>query len=630
MKSDKQTDLINILKDSTKRISCESLSKLLNVSERTVRSYIKEINDNGSFVIDSNRDGYQIVSSGKLQDKNMSDAEDRIYHVLSDLLTAKDGFNVFDEADSLSVSSSTIINTVIPQIKKMISEYSLTVESTKYQYVLNGSEQNKRKLIGHLVASSNYGFFTSSDTLEQLFPGFDVHGVMQKLYDTCQNSRLFLNNFALNNLLIHVLIILIRLESDDDLSGNDNNEASKQLIAEFKDSNEIIALADQISSGFAESYNIHIPETDYQQILMLIALSVDHGETNLESVLSQEFIDNVIMILNDVSKRYNTPSFSHEFALQFALHMYQAVQRSTFRLSYPNPIGPQIKKDYAPVYDMAVYFAHRFAGIYHIELSEDEIAFIAFHIGAYQENNRQNSERISCILVVESYHNFARQLIQDIESNFQDSILIVDVISMSRYLQNTPQCDLLLTTIPLSNPQSNQILINPILTRQNISTVRNKIEELTAEKEQNNARDFLHHLLHKELYFRNVALSTKTDYINFMGRKCIENGYVQPEFIQDVLLRESVSSTAFTDALAVPHAISQYADRSFICVVHDDKAINWGTKEIHFILMIGIAEQDMKYFKSAFDLIVDLFYSAERTQEIIKTDTFEEFSEKLK
>ena len=35
---------------------------------------------------------------------------------------------------------------------------------------------------------------------------------------------------------------------------------------------------------------------------------------------------------------------------------------------------------------MAVFFAHRFANIYHVDLNEDEIAFIAFHIGAYLEN----------------------------------------------------------------------------------------------------------------------------------------------------------------------------------------------------------------------------------------------------
>ncbi len=629
MKSDKQNELLKILRDSSQSVPTASLSKMLGVSERTVRSYVKELNDTGNYSIISDPHGYQLSSSSKSSEKKSDEAENRVYRVLSDLLVSKEGFNVFDEADELAVSSSTIINTVLPRIKKMISEYHLSVVSAKYQYVLSGSEQDKRKLIGHLVSSSSYGFFTSKDALEQLFPMVDVHGIMQELYDTCQNSKLFLNNFALNNLLIHVLIILIRLQSDDDLTNTEPLSSTKELLAEFNEKDEITALAEQISERFSEKYNVKIPERDYQQILMLIALSVDHGEGNYQNVISQEFIDSVTAILDDVSRRYNTPEFSTEFALQFSLHMYQAMQRSTFRLSYPNPIGSQIKKDYAPVYDMAVYFAHRFSKIYHIEFSEDEIAFIAFHLGAYQENNRQNDERVSCVLIVENYHNFAKQLVQVIESSFTDSIVILDVISISRYQQLQPKCDLVITTIPFAQQSETRILINPIPTHQNMNDIRNRVEAITADRELNNAREFLHHLLHEELYFRNVELESKNDYIRFMGERCIANGYVQTEFIQDVLLRESVSSTAFTDVLAVPHAISQYADKSFISVMHNDKPINWGNKQVNFVLMIGITEQDMKYFKSAFDLIIDLFYSADRTISVLKTDTFKEFCQKM-
>ena len=73
-----------------------------------------------------------------------------------------------------------------------------------------------------------------------------------------------------------------------------------------------------------------------------------------------------------------------------------------------------------------------------------------------------------------------------------------------------------------------------------------------------------------------------------MGERCLEHGYVKEAFIEDVILREGVSSTAFTDALAMPHAIRQYAERSFICVIHNSMPIHWGRKHVHFIFMVGI------------------------------------------
>lgn len=73
--------------------------------------------------------------------------------------------------------------------------YDLKIESQKYQYFLKGSEQNRRRLIGHLATRDVCGFFSSKTELEQLFPGHDIQGVMQKLYNTCQQAYLFLNDF---------------------------------------------------------------------------------------------------------------------------------------------------------------------------------------------------------------------------------------------------------------------------------------------------------------------------------------------------------------------------------------------------------------------------------------------------
>ena len=74
-----------------------------------------------------------------------NEAESRVWKVLSDLLTSKEGVNAFDEAEALYVSSSTILNTVIPQVKEIAKEYDLRIESQKYQFYLRGSEQNRRK-----------------------------------------------------------------------------------------------------------------------------------------------------------------------------------------------------------------------------------------------------------------------------------------------------------------------------------------------------------------------------------------------------------------------------------------------------------------------------------------------------
>ena len=60
MKTDKRTQLLKILSDASQSISSAALANMLGTSERTVRNYIKAINEEGKAVITSSREGYRL------------------------------------------------------------------------------------------------------------------------------------------------------------------------------------------------------------------------------------------------------------------------------------------------------------------------------------------------------------------------------------------------------------------------------------------------------------------------------------------------------------------------------------------------------------------------------------------
>ncbi len=625
MKNNKQNQLLQILSETEQSIPAAILAGRLGISERTVRNYIKELNDAKGVSIISSHEGYRLQNKNFIQNSIPSTNEARSWQVLSDLLTSKDGINAFDEADNLFVSASTVVNIIIPQIKSMIKEYDLTIESKNYQFYLRGSERNKRRLIGYIATSDSYSFWKTDESLVQLFPEQDIDGIMQELYPVFEKAQIYLNDYSLNNLMVHILVILIRLQSGDGLEEPETSTSTDGLLESLYDREEIKVLADKISSNFLENHRIQIPERDYQQILILIALSAEHETVDIRSMISHEFISNVASILSLVSKRYCIPEFDNDFIMQFVLHVYYAYQRCAYQMGIPNPVGAQLKKDYAPVYDMAVFFAHNFSDIYQITFNEDEIAFIAFHFGAYLESSKQHKEMVTCTIVVESYHSYSKKLVNEISETFKERLLIRNVLSLNCFLQHATVSDLVITTLPAESEGRRIVQVSPILTRKNLDVIRGKLDEIEEEKNLLHTRVFFQSLFHKELYFRNLVLEDKEAYIRFMGEQCLKHGFIKEAFIKDVLLRESVSSTAFTDVLAMPHAISQNAEHSFICVVHNSMPICWGRKMVHFILMVGIAKDEMKYFTPAFDLIVDLFNSTNRTIELLKTSTFEEF-----
>lgn len=636
--------MIDVLENSNSWVSSSMLAGLLGASERSIRNYVAEVNETGTRHIESSKEGYRLAtaapaaasaSASPCEGVNTlpANADSRRDFTISRLVNACDGLSVFDIADELFISESTFQSSVMPQARALVRQFGLNVETHDYRMTLTGREADKRKLLGHIATHNSYGYFTSTKTLENMFPDFDVQATLSSLVAICQRSDLFINDYALSNLLVHLLVIIIRLTSNNELSEVDGPIDADGLVAQLGQREQIVRCAQRIAAYFEKEFGCAIPRADFQQILLLLALSVercDFDELNrekLSSIIDRDFVDMVLGILDECGKRYNLPRFIDEpMRLQLVLHMFNAYQRAVYHVSYPNPLAAQIKSEYAPVYDMAVYIAHRFSTAMDIEVGENEIAFIAFHIGAYFEKFSAPDGAITCTVIIEEYHDFARRLVDDLKAEFGDDISVVAVRSRDSYLADPPESDVVVTTVdvPVCGG-STKILIGPILTKQNVRKIRDRLCAIQERRRRLYAQGLLGHLLRPELFIRNIDAVDATSCIDRMGELLAAQELVTPEFIANVHLRENVSSTAFTDCLAIPHAISVYPKRSFIAVVHNDAPIPWGRHDVRFVLLIGTAQEDMGLFRDVLDLIIEVFSSAVTTMRLMQTDTFEEF-----
>lgn len=618
--------MIDVLDKSSSWVSSSMLASLLGASERSIRNYVAEVNNEGAHHIESSKEGYRLAQepartaagSSAAVSPAPSGADARRDFTISRLVNACNGLSIFDAANELFISESTFQSSVMPQVRALVKQFGLTVETHNYQMVLTGREADKRKLLGHIATHNSYGYFSSTKTLENMFPGFDVQSI-------------------LSNLLVHLLVIIIRLTSNNELSEVDGPIDGEGLVAQLGQREQIVRCAERIAAYFEREFGCAIPRADFQQILLLLALSVercDFGELNrekLSSIIDRDFVDMVLGILNECGERYNLPRFIDEpMRLQLVLHMFNAYQRAVYHVSYPNPLAAQIKSEYAPVYDMAVYIAHRFSTAMDVEVGENEIAFIAFHIGAYFEKFAAPDGAITSTVIVEEYHDFARKLIDDLKNEFGDDLSIVAVMSCDSYLVEPSESDVVITTIDVPvHGSSTKILIGPILTKQSVRKIRDRLTDIQEKRRHVYAQGLLRRLLRPRLYMRNISVAGADDCIERMGETLIEQGSATREFIEDIHLRESVSSTAFTDSLAIPHAISVFPERSFIAVAHNDTPIPWGRHDVRFVLLMGIAQEDMGLFRDVLDLIIEIFSSVETTMRLMQTDTFDEFVAEL-
>ena len=486
--------MINVLENSSSWISSSMLASLLGASERSIRNYVAEVNEAGTRHIESSKEGYRLAATtsaaGNAPASLLGNADivpagsdSRRDFTISRLVNARDGLSVFDVSDELFISESTFQSSVMPQARALVRQFDLNIETHDYRMTLTGREADKRKRLGHIATHNSYGYFTSTKTLENMFPGFDVQGILSSLVEICQRSDLFINNYAFSNLLMHLLVIIIRLTSNNELSEVDGPIDGDGLVAQLGQREQIVRCAQCIAAYFEKEFGCAVPRADFQQILLLLALSVercDFGDLNREklaSIIDRDFMDMVLGILDECGERYNLPRFIDEpMRLQLVLHMFNAYQRAVYHVSYPNPLAAQIKSEHAPVYDMAVYIAHRFSTAMNVEVGENEIAFIAFHIGAYFEKFSAPDGAITCTVIIEEYHDFARRLVDDLKSEFGDDISVVAVMSCDGYLADPPESDVVIATIdvPVCGG-STKILIGPILTKQNVRKIRDRL-----------------------------------------------------------------------------------------------------------------------------------------------------------
>lgn len=298
------------------------------------------------------------------------------------------------------------------------------------------------------------------------------------------------------------------------------------------------------------------------------------------------------------------------------------------KISCPNPIAGNLKRDHMPVYDMAVFFCHRFSQLFHVQFSEDELGFIAFHIGAYLEQSKAEHPPASCVVVTERYHDFSDTLLAGIESNFHNRVMVKQVLSRAEWELEQPEAELVVDTSASLPPAPGRVAVSPILTRHDVHRIRRELDAIEERREGEKARAFLRHMLSPNLYLRESPGSPE-ECIRRLVELAQGIGVVDEGFLEDVLLRERLSSTAFTDQLAPPHTLDHFAKRSFVAVLHAQKPVPWGRHEVSFVLLVGLAREERGNFSDAMEVLVDAFSDMDTTLALLRTRDFDEFASTL-
>jgi lichenan operon transcriptional antiterminator len=109
------------------------------------------------------------------------------------------------------------------------------------------------------------------------------------------------------------------------------------------------------------------------------------------------------------------------------------------------------------------------------------------------------------------------------------------------------------------------------------------------------------------LFFTEPPGDTPESIIRGLGAALVEVGAADEAYIEGALERERMSSTAFTESLAVPHAMGLTAERTAIAIALCPTPIPWGDARVSVIAFIAFSAAGRAQFQPLFDRFVGVF-----------------------
>jgi len=632
MKRAKQKELLNFLFERDQWFRVKDLSQYFSLSERTIRNYINELNEMSSpdnLIVKSN-DKFKIDKKNYIHfkkeahflDKTPETPAERRDYLLKELLFNEEGIDIFTMSDRLFVSVSSIEND-LNKIRREIQKQNLSLQRRNEMIRLVGEEINKRKLMNKFYYDEHLPF----SVIQREFKDYDFDSIKKTLIRILENYNLFLSEYSINSVLLHIIISIERMK-EGMIVEIENVELLEQTL-EFQ-------AAVDISKEMSECLEVTFAPAELHYLTLLLKSNTtilrynEVNESNIHHFIEEDYIDLTNKILERIKQYFFINMDEEEFKVKFALHLKNLIIRNKYNRYSKNPMTKKIKYAYPLIYDLSVFIANEIKKEKGFLINEDEIAYISFHIGAFFERKKEVESKIMTTIIAPDYYGLREDLMNNLLKRFGDSIEIDQVLSSEKRDLDLSKTDLIITTIePTFDMKIPFVQINLFLTEKDKRKIFNKVEELKMEKYYNNIHMYLNQYFEEKLFEKNRYFNDELEAIEYLGDKLKKYQYVNDEYIQSIIEREKMSSTAFNNIVAVPHSMKMNACKTSISIIINDEPQSWGDSHVHIIALITINEKERKDFRYIFDSFIKVLSEVTNTHLLIQSEDYDTFIKNL-
>ena len=479
-------EIINLVINSNDEITVKDISNLYNITERSIRYDIDELNvffqeKNNKDIIEINNNRLKILySENEIEDivENIKEKEyflsenERVNILSYEIFLSKNEFilQYFTEKYNLS---KTTVRYSLKELNKIISEYGLVIDMNNNRgYKIIGSEINIRKYIINILREY------IKNTKEKKIEYDPLKKIIQKFYkkSRIEESKNIINKIldytgktisdeAFETLQLFLFISVIRNKNGHEIEEDVENEIFLSKTMEFSKIREILEKIENIKEKdihyfvdfFLGSYSYNLEYSYF-----------------LNWILIESLIDQFIKLLSDKLK----VNLTEDKILRKELlnHIKPAIYRMKNKFKLTESILSEVKKQYMELFIKTKSSLKIISDFIDLSFDEDEAAFITVMIQrAIMRNNPSTllKKDPNILIVCGLGYSSSRFLYENINNRFQ--VNIIDIIPFNQ-LENynyLKKADIIISTLDFKLDGMDVITVNAVMNEKDILKLKN-------------------------------------------------------------------------------------------------------------------------------------------------------------
>ncbi|WP_077319856.1 BglG family transcription antiterminator [Virgibacillus proomii] len=598
----RQRELVEILLSNNQRaLLIKDLAKQVQCSEKTVRNDLQTIDKllkgypsayiirkpgTGVFIEINENDRARLFHALFRKDETK---DERVMNIAYRLLTEEQPITIQNLSETYFMPT-TIIKDDLNCIQQWLESFGLSVECRQgLGHYIAGDEINRRVALAHIEELTG----DSANFVLDLFMPFEVATVKQTLDSMCKRWELPITSESLNNLLVHALIIVKRTKCHAPIGIPKQNESIFQSKEYQAAKWGLQQLTEKFCLTFSESEIIYF------------TWHIRGSKKYEEAIYQQkdEPMKQILATLIETMQQLTRVPFLSDDQLVNGLiiHLDAVVNRLMYGFPISNPLLFEIKKMYPYVFSMVTLATERINDNFHLDIPEEEVAYIVLHFQASIERMDAEKHAIPKVLIVcDMGIGMSRLLQAKVEKQYQE-LKIVGAIGKGEVQAFLKENDvnLIISTTPLEKVKVPSIIISPLLEATDKEKLQKYLKRRAVESSVLAASDHvLCEFIDEALTFVGIRPQHRFQVVEMLGNMLYKQGKVDKSYIHQALLRERKSATSIGGGVAIPHGDPMLVRESSIAVAVLDRPIDWGKEKVSIVFMLALVNDKANPIKA--------------------------------